>query len=165
MHQRLRCVHSISEIEKQIDHSKLPWHGTPLEHHPNLLYLGVKLDRTFSYRSHILSIKAKVNTTNILRKLTNSKWRCTPHTLRTSTLALCYEAAKYACPEWSRSVHTSKLNPALNNAGRTITGCLKLTNTSNQHLLAGIAPLEIRKETASRAERLRQSTDPRHPLF
>ena len=33
------------------------------------------------------------------------------------------------------------------------------------HLLAGIAPPEIRRETAGRAERLRQSTDPRHPLF
>ena len=102
---------------------------------------------------------------NILRKLTNSKWGCTPHTLRTSTLALCYTAAEYACPVWSRSVHARKLDPALNNACQTITGCLKPTNTSNLHLLAGIAPPEIRRETASRAERLRQSTDPRHPLF
>ena len=52
-----------------------------------------------------------------------------------------------------------------NNACRTITGCLKPTNTSNLHLLAGIARPEIRRETASIAERLRQSTDPRHPLF
>ena len=145
---------------------RVTWSGTPLEHHPNPLYLGVKLDRTLSYRSHILSTKAKVNTrNNILRKLTNSKWGCTPHILRISTLALCYTAAEYACPVWSRSVYASKLDPALNNACRTITGCLKPTNTSNLHLLAGIAPPEIRRETASRAERLRQSTDPRHPLF
>ena len=140
--------------------------GTSLEYYPNPLYLGDKLDRTLSYRSHILSTKVKVNTrNNILRKLTNSKWGCTPHTLRTSTLALCYTAVEYACPVWSRSVHASKLDPALNNACRTITGCLKRTNISNLHLLAGIAPPEIRGETASRAERLRQSTDPRHTLF
>ena len=145
---------------------RVTWSGTPLEYHPNPLYLGVKLDRTFSYKSHILSTKVKVNTrNNILRKLTNSKWGCTPHTLRTSTLALCYTAAEYACPVWSRSVHASKLDSALNNACRTITGCLKPTNTSNLHLLAGIAPPEIRRETASRTERLRHSTDPRHPLF
>ena len=35
----------------------------------------------------------------------------------------------------------------------------------NLHLRAGITPPEIRRETASRAERLCQSTDPRHPLF
>ena len=139
---------------------RVTWSGTSLEYHPNPLYLGVKLDRTLCYRSHILSTKAKVNTrNNILRKLTNSKWGCTPHTLRTSTLALCYTAAEYACPVWLRSVHASKLDPALNNACRTITGCLKPTNTSNLHLLAGIAPPEISRETASRAERLRQSTD------
>ena len=53
---------------------RVTWSGTSLEYHPNPLYLGVKLDRTLSYRSHILSTKAKVNTrNNILRKLTNSK--------------------------------------------------------------------------------------------
>ena len=144
---------------------KITWSGTPLEYHSNPLYLGVKLDRTLSYRSHILSTKTKVNTrNNILRKLTKSKWGCRPHTLRTSALALCYTAAEYACPVWSRIVHASKLDPALNNACRTITGCLKPTNTSNLYLLAGIAPPEIRKETASRAQRLCQSTDPRHSL-
>ena len=64
-------------------------------------------------------------------------------------------------------MHASKLDPAPNNACQIITGCLKPTNTSNLHLLAGIAPPEItcRRKTASRAERLCQSTDPRHPLF
>ena len=140
--------------------------GTPLEYHPNPLYLRVKLDSTLSYRSHILSTKAKVNTRNdILRKLTDLISGCTPHTLRTSILALCYTAAEYACPVWSRSVHASKLDPGLNNVSRTITGCLKLTNTSNLHLLAGIAPPEIGRETASRVEKLCQSTEPRYPLF
>ena len=142
---------------------RITWYGTPLEYHPNPFYLGVNLDRTLSYGSHILSTKAKINTrNNILTKLTNSKWGCTPHTIRTSTLALCYTIAEDA---WSKSVHASKLDPALNNACRNITGCLKPTNTSNLHLLTGKAPPEIRRETASRAERLRQSTDPRHPLF
>ena len=145
---------------------RVTWSKTPLEYHPNPLYLGVKLDRILSYRSHILSTKAKVNTrNNILRKLTNSKWGCTPHTLRTSTLALCYTAAEYACPVWSRTVDDRKLDPAPNNACRTITSCLKPTNTSHLHLLADIAPPEIRRETVSGAERLRQSTDPRHPLL
>ena len=78
---------------------KVTWSGTPLEYHSNPLYLGVKVDRTLSYKSHILSTKTKVNTRiNILRKLTNSKWGCTHHTLRTSALALCYTAAENACP-------------------------------------------------------------------
>ena len=139
--------------------------ATSLEYHPKPLYLGVKLDCTLSYRSHILSTKAKVNTrNNILRKLTNSKWGCTPHTLRTSTLALCYTAAEYACPVWSRSVHASKLDPALNNACWTITGCLKPTNTSNLHLLAGIAPPEIRRQPAERKDYANLPTQGTHYL-
>ena len=119
---------------------KVTWSGAPLEYYPNPLYLVVKLDCTLSYRSHILSTKAKVSTrNNILRKLTNSKWGCTPHTLRTLALALCYTASKYVCPVWSRFAHASKLDPALNNACQTITGCLKPTNTNNLYLLAGIA--------------------------
>ena len=133
---------------------RVTWSGTPQEYHPNPLYLAVKLDRTLSYRSHTLSAKVKVNARNILRKLTYSKWGCTPRTLRRSTLALCYTAAEYACPVWSQSVHASKLDPALNNACRTITGCLKPSNISNLHLLAGIALPEIRRKTTSRVERL-----------
>ena len=134
------CAFHLTNIEANRP-LKVTWSGTSLEYHPNPLYLGVKLDRTLSYRSHILSTKAKVNArNNILRKLTNSKWGCTHYTLRTSTLALCYTAAEYACPVWSRSVHASKLDPALNNACRTITGCLKSTNTRNLHLFAGITP-------------------------
>ena len=145
---------------------KVTWSGTPLEYHPNPLYLGVKLDPTLSYSSYILSTKAKVNNTdNILRKLINSKGGCTPHTLKTSSLALCYTAAEYACSVRSRSAHASKLDPTLNNARTTITGCLKPTHTSNLHLLADIAPPEIGRETTNKAERLCQYTDTRHPPF
>ena len=45
------------------------------------------------------------------------------------------------------------------------TGCLKPTNTSNLHLLAGIAPSEIHREAASKQERLRRVCDPRRMLF
>ena len=144
------CAFHLRNREANRPH-KVTWSGTPLEYHPNSLYLVVKLDLTLSYKSHILSTKAKVNArNNILQKLTNSKWGRTPHTLKTSTLALGYTAAEYACPVWSKLVHASKLDLALNNACRTITGCLKPTKISNLHLLAGIAPPKIRKETASK---------------
>ena len=151
------------EAKRQL---RVRWSGTLLEYHPNPVYLGIKLDRIMSYKNHILNTKAKVNTSsNTLRKLTNSKWGCTPHILRISALALCYTAAEYACPVWSRSAHAKKLDPALNNACRIITGCLRPTNTSNLYRLAGIAPPGTRRETASREERLRQITDPKHSLY
>ena len=91
----------------------------------------------------------KVNArNNIIRKLANSKWGCNASTLRPSCLALCYSAAEYACPVWARSTHAHKLNPALHDCRRIISGCLKPTRT-----------------VACRMERTRQTTDARHQLF
>ena len=43
--------------------------------HNNTVYLGVRLDRTLCYKTHIEKTKMKVNArNNIIRKLANSKW-------------------------------------------------------------------------------------------
>ena len=143
----------------------ITWSGTRLPHCPNPKYLGVTLDRTLTYKLHIQNTKAKVNTrNNILRKLTTSKWGACPRMLRTSALALCYSAAEYAYPVWERSCHAKKLDPALNNSCRHVTGYLKPTNTNNVHVLAGIAPPDIRRKVASSEERLKQTSDEKHIL-
>ncbi|KAJ8370885.1 hypothetical protein SKAU_G00109130 [Synaphobranchus kaupii] len=145
---------------------KISWSGTSLEHCPNPIYLGVTLDRSLSYKQHIEKTKAKTNTrNNILRKLVSTTWGAKPPLLRTSALALSYSTAEYACPVWERSAHAKKLDPTLNDTCRLITGCLKPTNTTNLHILAGIAPPNIRREVASRNERQKQSTDERHLVF
>ena len=66
---------------------------------------------------------------------------------------------------WARSTHAHKLNPALHDCCRIISGCLKPTNLDSVHLLAGIAPPHIRRTVACRMERTRQTTDSRHQLF
>ena len=86
-------------------------------------------------------------------------------TLRPSCLALCYSAAEYACPMWARSTHAHKLNPALHECCRIISGCLKPTNLDSVHILADIAPPHTRRTVACRMERTRQTTDARHQLF
>ena len=71
---------------------------------------------------------------NGTRKLANSKWGCKASTLSSSCLALCYSAAEYACPVWARSTHARKLNPALHDCCRIISGCLKPTNLDSVYL-------------------------------
>ena len=142
------------------------WNGTRLSNTTTPVYLGIHLDRTLCYKTHIEKTKMKVNArNNIIRKLANSKWGCKASTLRPSCLALCYSAAEYACPVWARSAHAPKLNPALHDCCRIISGCLKPTNLDSVHLLAGIAPPHIRRTVACRMERTRQTTDDRHQLF
>jgi len=42
------------------------------------------------------------------------------NTLRSSALALCYLAAEYCAPVWSRSAHTSRVDVQLNSTMRLI---------------------------------------------
>ena len=77
--------------------------------------------------------------------------------IRTTALALCYSTVEYAAPVWARSSHANKLNPVLNQACRSITGCLKSTNVEEYYLIAGIALPDIRREVCARVERTKQT--------
>ena len=128
----------------------ISWCGKKLEHTPSPIYLGVTLDRTLSYSTHITKVKAKTAArNNVLRKLANSKWGTHPSTIKTTALALCYSPAEYACPVWERSAHAHKIDPVLNDACRAITGCLQPTNVENLYLLAGIAPPAVRRSVTA----------------
>ena len=129
-------------------------------------YLGVTLDRTLSYNTHIHNTKMKVATrNNLLKKLANYRWRTNARTIRTTALALCYSTAEYAAPVWERSAHAHLLSPELNQACRAITGCLKPTNVDNLYLLAGISPPEIRRSLCARVEITKQVERETHSLF
>ena len=102
---------TIKEAKRELN---VVWNGTRRSNTTTPVYLGVHLDRTLCYKTHIEKTKMKVNArNNIIRKLANSKWGCKASTLRPSYRALCYSAAEYACPVWTRSTHVHKLNPAL----------------------------------------------------
>ena len=63
----------------------ITWYNKHLEHITNLVYLGVTLDRTLSYKEHIHKLKCKASArNNILRKLSNTKWGAKPATIRTT---------------------------------------------------------------------------------
>ena len=76
---------------------KVVWNKTELENTHHTKYLGVTLDRTLCYKQHIHNTKMNVATrTNLLRKLSNSKWGANAGTIRTTALALSYSVAEYA---------------------------------------------------------------------
>ena len=113
---------------------QVSWNGVDLENTDTPKYLGVTLERTLSYKTHMHNTKMKVATRNsLLKKLANSRWGTNARTIRTTAIA-----------------HAHLLNPELNQACRAITGCLKPTNVENLHLLAGIAPPEIRRSVCAR---------------
>ncbi|KAJ4949564.1 hypothetical protein JOQ06_021074, partial [Pogonophryne albipinna] len=69
-------------------------------------YLGVRLDRTLSFKKHLEEVKAKV--TSRIRRLAGTTWGASAKTLRISTQALVFSVAEYCGPVWSRSPHARK---------------------------------------------------------
>ena len=93
---------------------QVSWNGVDLENTDTPKYLGVTLDRTLSYKTHIHNTKMKVATrNNLLKKLANSMWGTNARTIRTTALAICYSTAEYAAPVWERSAYAHLLNPEL----------------------------------------------------
>ncbi|KAJ4949095.1 hypothetical protein JOQ06_020613 [Pogonophryne albipinna] len=72
-------------------------------------YLGVRLDRTLSFKQHLKEVKAKVTSrVALIRRLAGTTWVACAKMLRLSTQALVFSAAEYCAPAWSRSPHASK---------------------------------------------------------
>jgi len=62
-----------------------------------------------------------------------------------ATLALVHSAAEYCASVWCRSAHTCLIASAINDALRIMTGCLRPTPADNLPILAGIQPVEFRR--------------------
>jgi len=101
------------------------------------------LDRTLSYREHLTKTAGMLkNRNNLLMKLARSTWGASANTgtLRLSALALCYSAAEYCAPVWSRSAHTSLVDVQLNSTTRVISDTLRSTPLPWLPVLSNIEP-------------------------
>ena len=142
--------------------------GTTIPYTQTPTYLGVTLDRQLTFRQHLDGLCGKVRALNcLLRLLAGSTWGAHASVLRTSALGLVYSAVEYAAPAWCHSTHTKKLDVALNDAMRIISGCLKPTCRELLPVLSGIPPAHLCREIPLSSWRSRHSwtlTTPFMPL-
>ena len=124
--------------------------GRRLPFCPIPIYLGVKLDRSLTFRHHLVALRKKLSSrVTLLRRLVGSGWGAGAKTLRIATLSLAYSAAEYCAPVWCRSAHTRLIDSVLNDALRIVTGCLRPTPTDQLPVLSGIQPAELRRTGAT----------------
>ena len=133
---------------------------------PTSTYLGVKLDRSLTFRHHLVALRKKLSSrVTLLRRLVGSGWSAGAKTLRIATLSLVYSTAEYCAPVWCRSAHTRLIDSVLNDALHIVTGCLRPTPTDHLPVLSGIQPAELRRLGATLSLAYRGSLDPDHTLY
>jgi hypothetical protein len=67
-----------------------------IQHVEHLKYLGVTLDPSLTYNTHLSKTAKKVAArVNLVREQSGSNWGSSAETLRTASLALVYSTAEY----------------------------------------------------------------------
>ena len=66
---------------------------------PTPTYLGVKLDRSLTFRHHLVAMRKKLSSrVTLLRRLVSSGWASGVKALRIAALSLVYSTAEYYTP-------------------------------------------------------------------
>ena len=140
--------------------------GKRLPFCPVPTYLGVKLDRSLTFRHHLEALHKKLTMrVALMRRLAGSGWGAGAKTLRTAALSLVYSTAEYCAPVWCRSAHTRLINSVLNDTLHIVTGCLRPTPTDYLPILAGIQLAELCRLGAMLSLVYRGSLDHGHILY
>ena len=133
---------------------------------PILTCFGVKLDKSLTFRYHLVALRKKLSLRiTLLRRFVGSGWGAGAKTLRIATLSLVYSTAEQCAPVWCRSAHTRLIDSALNDALRIVTGCLRPTPMDHLPVLSGIQPAELHRMGATLSLAYRGSLDPDHILY
>jgi len=104
---------------------EITYRGTRLKQVPHPKYLGVTLDRTLTFKTHLTNVASKIDSRiNIIQKLTGTDWGADSLTLKTSTIASVYSVAEYCSPVWFNSIHAKKVDIKLNQSMRIISGTI-----------------------------------------
>jgi hypothetical protein len=117
---RIPPQYATHAANKQLD---VMLNGTSIKYFDHPKYLGVTLNRTLTFKSHLEKAAKKVSSqVNLVHKLAGRKWGSNAQTIRTASPALVYSSAEYCAPVWLNSAHVHKLYVLLNNVMRLIIG-------------------------------------------
>ena len=98
---------------------------------PTSTYLGVKLDRSLTFRHHLVALRKKLSSrVTLLRRLVGSGWGAGAKTLRIVILSLVHSTAEYCASFWCRSAHTRLIDSVLNDALRILHYCMPASHSN-----------------------------------
>ena len=122
---------------------KITLAGTQMPFNDSPKFLGVHLDRTLSFQTHVLYAAGKVSQRcRILASLASKEWGWRKQSLRTVFLATQRSVIDYASPAWQPYISATqmdKLDVAQNKALRLITGHHLSTPREALRIEAGVS--------------------------
>ena len=108
--------------------------------------LGVKLDRSLTFRPHLVALCKKLSLCiTLLRRLMGLGWGAGAKTLCIATLSLVYSTSEYCTPVWCHCAHTRLIDSVLNDILRIVTGCLRPTPTDHLPIYQASSQLSFAK--------------------
>ena len=133
---------------------------------PAPTFLGIKFDRTLSFRPHTQALQEKLHKRiNVLKSLAGRTWGMEKEELRAVYItyissSIDYCAAAYL-PAMPKTI-LDKLQILQNSAARIITGCCRDTPVDLLNVEASLTPIQVKaeiKEACAYDKSLRQPTD------
>ena len=131
-------------------------------------YLGVKLDRTLTWKPQIANMENRaLRKMAIMKKIAGTRWGANKKVLRQVYTSTVRPHVEYASTSWTTAAktNTTRLNKIQNASLRIITGGMKTTPIAAMEKTTGLHSLEERRE-----EKLLRQTEklkrlPSHPLY
>ena len=106
----------------------------------------VTLDRSFSYRCRLQSLRKKVmSRVTLLQRLAGISWDTGADSLRTATLSLVHFVFEYCSPAWCRSAHNHHIDVQTNNDSRIVMPFVELMWSSYQSSMPSHLPSFVAK--------------------
>jgi ribonuclease HI/endonuclease/exonuclease/phosphatase family metal-dependent hydrolase len=139
----------------------------PLRNDDEPTYLGVTFDRRLTWKPQIQRAEAKARRRlAILRKLAGTSWGANEKILKAVYEGTVRPHLEYGAPAWSTTAKTNQqvLDKVQNQALRIITGGMRSTPIKTMETLAGIEPLNIRRDTKTLIQAEKFKSLPRHPM-
>ena len=129
-----------------IDNQEIPYNRNPT-------FLGIKFDRTLSFRPHVENLQAKLQKRmNVLRNLAGRSWGMGKEDLRAVYLTYISSAIEYCgaayLPATPKTI-LNKLQVIQNTAARIITGCCRDSPTDLLNVEAELKPITVKSQISA----------------
>ena len=150
---RMRCNRSKTQLLcitrlRKPHLPRLTFLGTRLQASQTVKYLGIQIDRRFSFHAHINSLERKmIQRLFLIRRMAATHWGTSPWVLRSLIRGILLPQAMYAASAWGpfiikNSTRINQINRVLRTAAIMITGALRSSPTKEVCHLAGIEDFE-----------------------